>query len=110
MLVTKHSIYYENRLFKKMLWFATGFDLRYRYQNNGPYYEPMMGAFYPTGINNKFYPVLDWFLNAKIKTVRIFLKVTNISSNIGGKGYYQMYGYPATDLSFQFGLKWRFFE
>ena len=29
MLVTKHSIYYERRLFNNALWFAVGFDLRY---------------------------------------------------------------------------------
>ncbi len=110
MLVTKHSIYYENRLFKKMLWLAVGFDLRYRYKNNAPYYEPMLGAFYPVTATNKSYPILDFFLNLKIKTVRVFLKVSNISSSFGPKGYYSLYGYPAADISFQFGIKWRFFE
>ncbi|MES2620783.1 MAG: putative porin [Bacteroidota bacterium] len=110
MLVTKHSIYYERRIFKKALWFAIGFDLRYNFKNNTPYYDPMLAAFYPTYLESKSFPVLDWFLNLKIKTVRVFLKVNNISSSFGPKGYYSLYRYPARDVSFQFGLKWRFFE
>lgn len=110
MLATKHSIYYERRVFKKALWFSVGFDLRYNYQYNAPYYDPLLAGFYPTGTATNTFPVLDFFLNLKIKTVRIFLKVDNISSSFGPKGYYSLYGYPAPDLSFRVGIKWRFFE
>jgi len=110
MLVTKHSIYYERRVFKKLLWFAVGFDLRYSYLNKAPYYFPLTGEFDPTISTLKSFPVLDWFLNLKVKTVRVFLKVTNISSSFGPRGYFSLYNYPAADVSFQFGLKWRFFE
>lgn len=110
MLVTKHSIYYERRVFKNALWFAVGFDLRYNYLNNAPYYDPFFGSFYPVYTTSKTYPVLDFFLNLKIRTVRVFLKVDNISSYFGPKGYYSLYGYPAQDLSFKVGIKWRFFE
>src|ERR1043165_2514215 len=110
MLVTKHSIFYERRVFKKMLWFSVGFDLRYNYRNQPPHYEPFLGAFYPAYTTSKTYPVLDFFLNLKIKTVRVFLKVSNISSTFGPKGYYSLYRYPAPDISFHFGIKWRFFE
>ncbi len=110
MLVTKHSVYYEMRLFKKALWFSIGVDLRYRYQNNAPYYDPMLANFTPVFTNTKSFPALDVFLNLKIKTVRVFLKVDNISSSFGPKGYYSLYGYPAADLSFRVGIKWRFFE
>jgi hypothetical protein len=110
MLVTKSSIYYENRLFKKVMWFALGVDVRYRLQNNAPYYAPLLGAFYPTYTNLKSFPVVDLFLNLKIKTVRVFLKVDNLSSLLGGKGYYSAYQYPAADFSFHAGVKWRFYE
>jgi hypothetical protein len=110
MLVTKHSIYYERRVFKKVLWFSVGFDLRYRYQNNAPYYDPLLAQFYPSGQSLKTFPVLDFFVNLKIKTVRVFLKVDNISSSFGTNGYYAAFQYPATDISFRAGVKWRFFE
>jgi hypothetical protein len=110
MLVTKHSIFYERRVLKGALWFSTGFDLRYCYQYNTPYYDPMLATFTPVYSTTKTYPVLDFFLNLKIRTVRVFLKVDNISSYFGPKGYMSLYGYPASDLSFRVGVKWRFFE
>ncbi len=121
MLYSRHSIYYERRLFHQLLWLDVGFDLRLRYSNNAPYYDPLLGGFYPEAQANKLYPylpayamssypVLDFFINAKIKTVRIFLKVSNISSEFGPQGYFSAYRYPAADITFQAGVKWRFFE
>ncbi len=110
MLYTKHSIYYERHIFKGAFWFSTGFDLRFRYKNIEPYYEPFLGAFEPVNQALTTYPVLDFFLNFKIKTVRIFLKVTNISSEFGPGGYFSLYGYPAADISFIAGVSWRFFD
>lgn len=106
-LYTKHSVFYEARIFKKVLWLAIGVDLRMRYYNNPPYYDPLLGAFYPSFSNLKFMPQLDVFLNAKVKTVRIFLKLDNVLSSLGN---YSLYSYPQADLSFKFGLRWRFFE
>jgi hypothetical protein len=54
--------------------------------------------------------VLDAFINLKIKWARIFLKVENISSKFGPKGYYTSYLYPAQDIAFKGGVRWRFFE
>ena len=121
MLYSRHSIYYETRLFHKLLWLDVGFDLRLRYSNNAPYYDPFLGGFYPeanatkmypylTAFPMKSFPVLDFFVNAKVKTVRIFLKVSNISSELGPQGYFSLFHYPAADITFQAGVKWRFFE
>lgn len=110
-LYTRHSIYYERRVFKQALWLSFGFDLRFRYKNTAPYYDPLLGLYYPVSYGvNKTYPVLDFFINAKIKTVRIFLKLDNISAFFGTKGYYASYLYPAPDFSFRAGVSWRFFE
>lgn len=111
LLFTRHSVYYERRVFKGALWLSTGFDLRFRFKNNAPYYDPLMGIFYPVNVTaRKTFPVLDFFLNFKIKTVRVMLKVDNISSLFGTKGYYMSYLYPAQNLSFRAGVTWRFFE
>lgn len=120
-LYSKHSIYYEVRVFHKLLWLDVGFDLRLRYSNNAPYYDPLVGGFYPEASAARMYPylaffptpsypILDFFVNAKIKTVRIFLKVSNISSEFGPQGYFSLANYPAADITFEAGVKWRFFE
>jgi hypothetical protein len=111
LLFTRHSVYYERRVFKGALWLSTGFDVRFLFQNNAPYYDPLMGVFYPVNVAaRRTFPVLDFFLNFKIKTVRVMLKVDNISSMFGTKGYYMSYLYPAQNLSFRVGITWRFFE
>jgi hypothetical protein len=112
-LVTlKSSVYYERHIFKNAMWLAIGADLRYYtpYDANG--YSPLTGQFYEQNYQQmKFYPVLDLFLNVKIKTVRVFLTGTNLSSFFGPqKGYYTAYYYPANPASFKFGAAWRFFE
>ena len=112
LVTTKHSVYYERTVFKRALMFAIGVDLRYYtpFKANG--YNPLTGQFYlQNDWQLKFYPVLDVFLNVKIKTVRVFLMGTNLSSFFGHqKGYYTSPLYPAADASFKFGAAWRFFE
>lgn len=106
----KGSLYYEARIFKKVLWLSTGFDVRMRYPQSSPYYDPLLATFYPTNVDQPLVPLFDWFLNAKIKTVRISLKVDNLLSVVGLKGYNSLYQYPAQDISFRAGVSWRFFE
>ena len=112
LVATRHSVYYERHIFKKALLFAFGVDLRYYtpYFANG--YSPFTGQFYKQDVQQmKFYPILDVFLNVKVKTVRVFLMGTNLSSFFGKQnGYYTAYYYPAADASFKFGAAWRFFE
>ena len=108
----KSSLYYEMHVFKNALWFAIGADVRYYtpFMANG--YNPLTGQFYEQNSQQmKFYPILDVFLNVKIKTVRIFLAGTNLSSYFSSQhGYYTAMYYPAPDISFRFGAAWRFFE
>lgn len=111
MWVTRHSMYYEMRIFKKKLWFSTGFDLRYNSPFFGNEYFPLTGQWVLQNSNQlTFYPVLDWFLNLKVKWFRVTAKVANISSAFGPKGYYTAPNYPAADLAFKMGVAWRFFE
>lgn len=112
LITLKSSLYYERHVFKKALWFAIGADLRYYTPFNANGYNPLTGQFYEQNAQQmKFYPILDVFLNVKIKTVRVFLVGTNLSSFFGRqKGYYTAYYYPAQDASFKFGAAWRFFE
>jgi hypothetical protein len=109
--VTRHSIYYENRIFKKVLWFSIGFDVRYNSPFWGNEYFPLTGQWILQ--NNyllKFYPVLDGFLNFKVRWFRLTAKVENISSTFGPGGYYTAPNYPAADIAFKMGVVWRFFE
>lgn len=110
LLFTRHSLYYEARVFKKALWLSTGVDIRFRYLNNTPYYDPLLARFYPAFSPDKYTLRLDYFLNFKIRTVRVFLKLENILGAFSKYGHYSLYDYPAADFSFKAGINWRFFE
>ena len=110
-IFAKVSLYYEGFVFKKALLASIGVDMRYwsdYYANN---YNPLIGQFYlQDELKMKYLPVLDIFLNMKVKTVRLFLKGNNLLQGVGSKGYYTGYLYPADERSFKFGVTWRFLD
>lgn len=111
MFVSKHSIYYETRIFKKVLWFAVGFDVRWQSDFYANAYSPLIGQFYLQDAKKmSFLPTADVFLNVKVKTVRISLLGSNLGQLISKKPYYGAYLYPARDPSFRFFVAWRFLE
>lgn len=110
-IFAKVSLYYESMVFKKALYASIGVDMRYfsdYYANN---YNPLIGQFYlQDQLKMHYLPVLDLFVNMKVKTVRLFLKGNNLLQGIGTKGYYTGYLYPADERSFKFGVTWRFLD
>lgn len=111
LFVSKHSVYYENRLFKKNLWFAIGCDLRYYTSFFANAYNPLVGQFYLQDNKKMAYaPVWDVFLNVKIRTVRVSLLGSDLTQLIQGRPHYNGYLYPAKDASFRFFVTWRFLE
>ena len=56
------------------------------------------------------YPVVDLFLNADIKTVNVFLKMSHANYELTEPVYFVTPYYPGMRRSFVFGLIWRFFD
>lgn len=111
LFVSKHSIYYEHRIFKKVLWFALGFDVRWNSDFYANAYSPLIGQFYLQDAKKlSFLPTVDLFLNVKIKTVRVSLLGSNLGQLVSGKPNYGAYLYPIKDPSFRFFVTWRFLE
>ena len=109
--ITRNTLYYQNHLFKgKPLYLQTGITFRYfsKYYMNS--YNPVLSEFYLQ--NNQEiggYPMFDFFLNLRIKTMQIFFKLEHFNSSLGEQNYYSAPLYPYRDLSFRFGLIWTFF-
>lgn len=111
MIFTKHSFYYENYVFKRALLARIGFDVRYMTDFYANAYSPLTGQFYQQDkLKMHYLPMLDVFINLRIKTVRVFLKGNNLLQGVGTKGYYSAYMYPADERSFKFGVTWRFLD
>ncbi|MFV9552371.1 putative porin [Algibacter sp. PT7-4] len=109
-LNTRNTIYYSSHLFKKALYLQTGITINYFNKYYMDAYSPLLAEFYVQ--NEKEYGSfsrLDFFLNAKIRQTRIYLKAEHFNAALTGYKYYSAPNYPYRDFSIRFGLVWDFF-
>ncbi len=73
-------------------------------------YDPLLAEFYVQN-NQDFgaFPRLDFFVNAKISQIRIYLKAEHFNSAWTGYDYYSAPNYPYRDFTVRFGVVWNFF-
>ncbi len=109
--VLEHALYYENNLFKGAMRMQIGASIFYNSAYYANTYMPATGEFYLQN-NKKYgdYPFIDFFINAQIKTVRIFIKIDHLNSGLMGNNYMITPHYPMNDRAFKFGVSWRFYD
>lgn len=110
-IVTRNSLYFTNYFFKKALYLQTGFTLNYftSYYIND--YNPVVAeAFVQNNTKVGDYPMLDFFINARIRQTRIFLKAEHFNSKMSGNNFLTAPNYPYRDFTIRFGLVWTFFQ
>ncbi len=108
--ISRNTLYYSNHFFKKALFLQTGVTLNYFTAYNMDAYDPLLAEFYiqnDTEIGN--FPRLDFFINAKIRQTRIFLKAEHLNAAFTGYNYFSAPNYPYRDFAIRFGLVWDFF-
>ncbi|MFT6417238.1 MAG: hypothetical protein ACJARZ_002597 [Dokdonia sp.] len=109
-VLTRSSIYFTDRVFKKALFLQTGFNLTYftAYKMNA--YDPILAEFY---VQNEEelggFPLLDFFINVKVRQTRIFIKAEHFNSKFTGNDFFSAPGYPYRDFNVRFGIVWNFF-
>lgn len=109
--VLNGSLYYEGNLFKKALNLQVGFSCQYFSDFYGYNYMPATNVFYTQtkgSVGN--YPYIDFFLNARIRPVRIFVKIDHVAQGFLGSNYSLGPGYLQNDRAFKFGVNWIFFD
>ena len=109
--LSRNTIYYSNTVLKGALFFQTGLSVKYfsKYYSNE--YNPLISSFHVQ--NDKKiggFPMIDIFVNAKIKQTRLFLKAEHFNSTFSGNNYYSSPSYPYRDFVIRFGLVWNFFN
>ncbi|MDF0709087.1 putative porin [Flagellimonas okinawensis] len=110
-VVTRNSLYFSSDVFKKAMFLQTGVTFKYFTSYNMNAYNPLLGEFYIQ--NNEElggYPLLDFFINAKVKQTRIYLKAEHLNSLFSEPNYYAAPNYPYRDFVIRFGLVWNFFS
>ncbi|MFN6943835.1 MAG: putative porin [Cytophagaceae bacterium] len=114
-----HSrMYLEGKLFKRALFLQIGADIFWRDAYRGDNYMPLTQQFYLNEVltpgGEPFltggYPLVNFFLNARIKTVRVFLQVNHANQYLAGDGYFVTPYYTDLPRNFIFGINWRFYD
>jgi hypothetical protein len=107
-IITFNSLYLENRVFKKSTLGQIGFDLRYLSGTEGLAYNPVLANYFLSNgvINN--YPYLDFFLNFKVSTFKLFFKVEHLNAGLIGNNYFTLTNLPMHDRAIRIGINWTF--
>ena len=110
-LLTRNTLYFSDHLFKKAMFLQTGVTFQYftEYYSNG--YNPLIADFYSqktTKIGG--FPLVDFFVNARVRQTRIFLKAEHFNSSFTGNKFYSAPNHPYKDFVVRFGLVWNFFQ
>lgn len=109
-LLTRNTLYFGDHLFKKALFLQAGIAFNYFTDYTMDAYDPLLGEFYvqnQTSLGN--FPRLDFFINAKVRQTRIFLKAEHFNSAFTGYNYFAAPNNPYRDFTIRFGLVWNFF-
>lgn len=109
-IITRNTLYYSNHVFKKAMFLQMGITFNYftAYNMNG--YDPLLAEFYvQNGQKLGGFPRLDFFINAKVRQTRIYLKAEHFNAAFTGYDYYSAPNNPYRDFAVRFGLVWNFF-
>ncbi|MFD2891664.1 putative porin [Flavobacterium chuncheonense] len=110
-LVTRNTLYFSEHVFKKAMFLQTGITFNYFTKYFANDYNPLLGEFY---VQNQQqigdFPMLDFFVNAKVKQIRLFLKAEHFNSSWTGYDFYAAPNYPYRDFIVRFGVVWNFFK
>ena len=109
--VLEHSLFYENDVFKGAARIEIGASVFYSSAYYANAYMPATAQFYLQD-NKKYgnYPYLDFFINAQVKNVRVFIKIDHFNSGWMGNTYIPVPNYPMNGRAFKIGFSWRFYD
>lgn len=112
LLYGRHSLYWEKVLFSRAARVRLGLDVGYNSNYYAPGFMPDVGQFVVQNTEQlRFYPVIDVFLAAKVKRLRLFVNVHHVNQGLfRQKSYFSAYQYPAADRALRFGVSWMFFD
>ncbi|MQP25558.1 hypothetical protein GFJ94_10825 [Flavobacterium sp. LMO8] len=110
-LTARSTLYFSDYVFQKAMLIQTGVTFQYFSEYFGNDYNPLIGEFYVQNekrIGN--FPMFDFFVNARIRQARIYLKAEHFNSAWTGYNFYSAPNYPYRDFMVRFGLEWNFFK
>ena len=109
--ITRNSLYFSKWVFDKAMFLQTGVTFKYFTSYNMDGYHPLLGELYTQDRQELGgYPMFDFFINARVRQTRLFLKAEHFNSGFGESNFYSAPNYPYRDFVIRFGLVWNFFS
>lgn len=112
-LLINSRLYYTDTTAAGNGTFETGIDVHWKSSYKADAYDPVTQQFY---LQNEFnvysYPIIDLFLNFRIKNFSAFLKFSHCNEFwlSPAPGYFVTPLYPGQKKAFDIGLNWSFFD
>lgn len=109
-IVTRQSLFYTDRWFKKALFLQTGIHIKYFTGFNANAYDPILAEFVVQDFEtlDDFY-TFDVFFNIKVRQARVYFKYENFTTLFEDNTSFSAPNYPYRDAVIRFGLVWNFF-
>jgi hypothetical protein len=109
-LITRQSLYYQDRWFKNALFVQTGLNFTYFTSYNLNAYDPVLAEFYVQDQEELgAFPMVDLFFNVKVRGIRIFFKWEHLNQVFTSTNtHFSAPGYPYRDAIIRFGVVWNF--
>lgn len=101
---------YKALLFEKNLVFEVGANVSVFGSFYANRFDPVSREFVvQTETELPTYPVVDLFINGKVKTMRFFLSMTHVNEDLLSEGYYGSPYYPGINRTLRIGIFWDLF-
>lgn len=105
------SVYHQKYWFNEKLLARIGFDIHFRSPYNAHAYDPVTQQFMSQGFyKTEPYPIVDVFANLKIRSAKIFVKLTHANQGIPQNGYVLLPYYTWQKRVLDLGISWMFFD
>ena len=109
--VYRNSFFISEKIFKNVLEIQSGFNFKIFSKFFIDEYNPVISTFH---IQDKRkiggFPIVDFFLNAKIRQTRLFFIFEHINSSLSENNFFTTPSIPYRDSNFRFGLNWNLFN
>lgn len=107
----RNTFYISEKVFKNVLDLQTGISLKIFSKFYANEYNPLLSTFHVQTLNQiGGYPILDFFLNAKIRQTRIFLIAEHVNSSLSSGKFLSSPNSPYRDSNIRFGFRWNLFN
>jgi hypothetical protein len=111
-IVSSHQLFYERFTFKEALKLQVGVELFYNSSYLSDMYNPAIRQFYlQDKLETGNYPLMNIFLNAQIKTMKIYVQFEHLNQalKLSGQRYYGTVHQPITPSRLVLGVGWNLF-